>query len=106
VRVRRIQGKGDDTVVKLRPVIPNELPEELRALPSFNVEVDAMPGGYVCSGSMKGALDAPRVRETVSGDRPLRKLSRRSSVPSTPRTRLRARRSTISRLSVRSSCSR
>jgi hypothetical protein len=74
VRARRIQGKGDDTVVKLRPVVPNELPEELRALPSFNVEVDAMPGGFVCSGSMKGALAAPRVRETVSGDRSLRKL--------------------------------
>jgi hypothetical protein len=74
VRARRIQGKGDDTVVKLRPVVPNELPEELRALPSFNVEVDAMPGGFVCSGSMKGALAQPRVRETVSGERPLRKL--------------------------------
>ena len=74
VRARRVQGKGDDTVVKLRPVVPSELPEELRALPSFNVEVDAMPGGFVCSGSMKGALDKPRVRETVSGDRPLRKL--------------------------------
>ena len=74
VRARRIQGKGDDTVVKLRPVVPNELPQELRDLPSFNVEVDAMPGGFVCSGSMKGALDKPRVRETVSGDRPLRKL--------------------------------
>jgi hypothetical protein len=74
VRARRIQGKGDDTVVKLRPVVPNELPDELRALPSFNVEVDAMPGGFVCSGSMKGALAAPRVRETVSGDRSLRKL--------------------------------
>ena len=74
VRARRIQGKGDDTVVKLRPVVPQELPPELRALPSFSVEVDAMPGGYVCSGSMKGAPGAPRVRETVSGERPLRKL--------------------------------
>jgi hypothetical protein len=74
VRARRVQGKGDDTVVKLRPVVPNELSPELRALPMFNVEVDAMPGGFVCSGSMKGALDKPRVRETVSGERPLRKL--------------------------------
>ena len=74
VRARRIQGKGDDTVVKLRPVVPQELPPELRALPNFSVEVDAMPGGYVCSGSMKGAPGAPRVRETVSGERPLRKL--------------------------------
>jgi len=74
VRARRVQGKGDDTVVKLRPVVPNELAPELRAMPNFNVEVDAMPGGFVCSGSMKGALAQPRVRETVGGDRPLRKL--------------------------------
>ena len=74
VRARRVQGKGDDTVVKLRPVVPQELPEELRLSPSFGVEVDAMPGGFVCSGSFKGALPEPRVRETVGGDRPLRKL--------------------------------
>jgi hypothetical protein len=74
VRARRVQGKGDDTVVKLRPVVPEKLPPEFRAMPTFNVEVDAMPGGFVCSGSMKGALERPRVRETVSGERPLRKL--------------------------------
>ena len=74
VRARRVQDKGDDTVVKLRPVVPQELPEELRLSPSFGVEVDAMPGGFVCSGSFKGVLSKPRVRETVSGDRPLRKL--------------------------------
>src|SRR5215472_5783623 len=56
VRARRIQGKGDDSVVKLRPVVPSELPGEIRRSPSFGVEVDAMPGGFVCSGSMKGSL--------------------------------------------------
>ena len=30
VRARRIQGKGGDSIVKLRPVVPAELPEELR----------------------------------------------------------------------------
>jgi hypothetical protein len=74
VRARRVQGKGDDTVVKLRPVVPGELSSELRDLPMFNVEVDAMPGGFVCSASMKGALATPKIRETVSGERPLRKL--------------------------------
>jgi hypothetical protein len=38
------------------------------------VEVDAMPGGFVCSGSMKRALAKSKVRETVLGDRPIRKL--------------------------------
>jgi hypothetical protein len=74
VRARRVQGKGDDTVVKLRPVVPQELPEELRLSASFGVEVDAMPGGFVCSGSFKGALAEPRVRETLAGERPVRKL--------------------------------
>ena len=74
VRARRVQGKGDDTVVKLRPVVPDELSADLRDSPSFNVEVDAMPGGFVCSASMKRALKTPTVRETVFGDRPIRKL--------------------------------
>ena len=74
VRARRVQGKGDDSVVKLRPVVPSELPEAIRSSPAFGVEVDAMPGGFVCSGTMKRALGQPIVRETVSGNRPLRKL--------------------------------
>ena len=74
VRARRVQGKGDDTVVKLRPVVPKELPAELRRSPNFGVEVDAMPGGFVCSGSMKRALKTADVREAVLGNRPVRKL--------------------------------
>jgi hypothetical protein len=75
VRARRVQGRGDDTVVKLRPVIPHELPQSLRASPGFGVEVDAMPGGFVCSGSLKGApAKADAVKATAAGERPLRKL--------------------------------
>jgi hypothetical protein len=74
VRARRVQRKGDDTVVKLRPVVPKELPAELRRSPNFGVEVDAMPGGFVCSGSMKSALKNADVRDAVFGKRPVRKL--------------------------------
>jgi hypothetical protein len=74
VRARRVQQKGDDTVVKLRPVVPSELPAALRRSPNFGVEVDAMPGGFVCSGSMKRALKTPGVRDAVFGNRPIRKL--------------------------------
>ena len=72
VRARRSQGRADDSVVKLRPVVPGELPPEIREAKSFGVEVDAMPGGFVCSGSFKG--ETSRVHEAVSGERPLRKL--------------------------------
>ena len=74
VRARRVQRKGDDTVVKLRPVVPDQLPGELRQSPNFGVEVDAMPGGFVCSGSMKRALKTPEVRDAVFGKRPVRAL--------------------------------
>jgi hypothetical protein len=74
VRARRVQRKGDDSVVKLRPVVPAELPAKLRRSPAFGVEVDAMPGGFVCSGSLKNALDTGRVKEGIAGARPLRKL--------------------------------
>ena len=74
-RARRVQGRGDDTVVKLRPVVPHELPETLRSSANFGVEVDAMPGGFVCSGSLKAALGTGgAVKAAVAGERPLRKL--------------------------------
>ena len=73
VRARRVQGKGDDSVVKLRPVVPAQLSDELRTSSSFGVEVDAMPGGYVCSGTMK-ATPRVDVRDTLLNGGPLRKL--------------------------------
>jgi hypothetical protein len=73
-RARRSQGRPDDSVVKLRPVVPSELDPELRASEDFVVEVDAMPGGYVCSGSFKGQMKKPRVREITAAGGPLRKL--------------------------------
>jgi hypothetical protein len=73
-RARRVQGKAHDSVVKLRPVVPGELPEKLRSSPNLGVEVDAMPGGYVCSASMKGKVGPTDVAEAVAGKLPLRKL--------------------------------
>ncbi|HZA86947.1 MAG TPA: hypothetical protein VE466_08715, partial [Acidimicrobiales bacterium] len=35
VRARRVQGRGDDSVVKLRPVVPDELPDRLRRSPGM-----------------------------------------------------------------------
>jgi hypothetical protein len=73
VRARRTQGAPDDNVVKLRPVVPAQLPEHLRTRPDFVVEVDAMPGAFVCSGSFKGEARAS-VAEVAAGKQPIRKL--------------------------------
>jgi hypothetical protein len=66
VRARRTQGKADDSVVKLRPVVPSELPAEIREHKRFGVEVDALPGGFVCSGSFKGKLGDDVVRPIIT----------------------------------------
>jgi hypothetical protein len=73
-RARRIQGRGGDSIIKLRPVVPSELPEELRLSGSFRIEVDVLPGGFVCSGTLKGSPDAAEVRSAAQGTLPLRKL--------------------------------
>ena len=73
VRARRSQT-GGDTVVKLRPVAASELPNELRRSRSCKVEVDAMPGTLICSGSLKAEVDNSEVKRVLLGRRPLRKI--------------------------------
>ncbi len=74
VRARRDQGRGDDSVVKVRPVVPDELADKFRQAPGMVVEVDAMPGGWVCSASFKGALGTTDVARVAQGERSIRKL--------------------------------
>jgi hypothetical protein len=74
VRARRIQDKPGDTVVKLRPVVPDELPGRIRTSPGFEVEVDVVPGGFVCSGSMKAKVDPAKAKTSFAGARPIAEL--------------------------------
>jgi hypothetical protein len=67
VRARRIQGGAGDTVIKLRPVVPDHIPTELRQSNAVGVEVDVMPGGFVCSASMKAKATAAGVRDVLLG---------------------------------------
>jgi hypothetical protein len=73
VRARRVARKGEESVVKLRPVVPSELPRDVRESPMCVVEVDAMPGGHVCSASLKG-VPRTAVQDVAAGSAPLRKL--------------------------------
>jgi len=53
------------------------VPAEVQAAWSsdnLGVEVDAMPGGYVCSASMKATLGPKNVKEVAAGTRRIRKL--------------------------------
>lgn len=74
VWARRIHRKAGDAVVKLRPLVPDQVPRAVRRSPTFGVEVDAMPGGFVCSGTMKAELDDTAVNDAIAGRRALRNL--------------------------------
>ena len=66
VRARRIQGKPADSVVKLRPVVPEQLPASLRSNPGFGVEVDALPGSFICSGRLRAYCDDATVKNVFA----------------------------------------
>jgi len=74
VRARRIQGRVGDSVIKLRPLDPDLVNKDVRRLSGFGVEVDAIPGGFVCSGRLKCEADSDATRQVLIGERPLRKL--------------------------------
>jgi hypothetical protein len=74
VRARRIQHKPGDSVIKLRPLDPSGIPAALRKAAGFGVEVDAMPGGFVCSGRLKVTVDDMTLKDVFAGRSPVRKL--------------------------------
>ncbi len=74
IRARRIQGGRGDTVVKLRPVDPDKIAPELRRSASFKIELDMMPGGFVCSASFKGLCTNQEVLDVMSGELQLHSL--------------------------------
>jgi hypothetical protein len=74
VRARRIQGGRADTVIKLRPVDPATIDPELRRSASFKVELDVVPGGFVCSASFQGVCTGKEVLDMTAGKMPLSAL--------------------------------
>jgi hypothetical protein len=74
VRARRSRGGSADTVIKLRPVVPAALPDSLRRSAACKVELDILPGGFVCSASLKGRCTGEEVTEVVNGETPLSKI--------------------------------
>ena len=74
VRARRFPGGRADTVIKRRPVDPATIDGDLKRSDSFKIELDVMPGGFVCSASCKGAATGREVLDVSAGKVPLRAL--------------------------------
>jgi hypothetical protein len=73
-RVRSVDNRADDCVIKLRPVTPGDLPARLRRSKRVAVEIDAMPGHFVCTAAMKRRLGAQDVERAITGGEPLHTL--------------------------------
>ena len=74
VRARRSAGDRGDTVVKLRPIDPHSIDAALGRDEALKIELDAMPGGYVCSASFKGRCSGEEVLQAGDGARPLKSI--------------------------------
>lgn len=74
VRARRTQGRGGDSTVKRRPLDPGSVPAGLRTAAGFSTELDVLPGGYVCSASLRSEVPNERVLGVHRGRTPVRKL--------------------------------
>ena len=68
VRARRTQRKAGDLTVKLRPMLPADVPAGLRDLPGFKVEVDASPQGFTSSCSLTSEVPDERVLALLGDD--------------------------------------
>lgn len=68
IRARRTQRKPGDLTVKLRPMLPADVPDGLRGLPGFKVEIDASPAGFTCSCSLTTEVTDRRVRRLWADD--------------------------------------
>jgi hypothetical protein len=73
VRARRTRG-GGDTVIKLRPMKPADLPPKFLRSKRFKVELDASPDDFVCSGSLRGKINNGDVKDVLRGRKAIRKL--------------------------------
>lgn len=74
VRARRVQGGAGDSVIKLRPIDPEDLPGLRAQSKDLGVEVDAIPGAFVCSASLKSKSSAKEVRSAILGAQPISSL--------------------------------
>jgi hypothetical protein len=74
VRMRSLDRRRDDAVVKLRPMVPRSVPRWLRHTDGFEVEIDALPGRNVCSGALKTTLRRHEVSRAVAAGEPLTEL--------------------------------
>jgi hypothetical protein len=73
VRARQRDGE-DDSTVKLRPVVPNEIHSSWKKLAEFTIQLDAVGTNMVCSAKLEATNREGEVDEVIAGTREVSKL--------------------------------
>ena len=105
VRARRVQGARDDTVVKLRPVVPDSCRRSCAVARTSRSRSTRCPAATSARRRSRASRRPARSRGTLGRASRCASCSRRRSERSSPSTRPRASSSTTWRCSGRSSCS-
>ncbi len=78
LRARLVRGGADDSTVKLRPVVPEQLSSAWKKTDGFEVELDAVGADAICSAKLSVDQDRGEIQEVATGQRAIRKLFSRS----------------------------
>ena len=73
-RARRIVGDRHDSTVKLRPVVPSEIPASWRALEGFKLEADASETGVTKSASLTMPVEKGLIKQVAAAGKGIAKL--------------------------------
>jgi hypothetical protein len=73
-RARRIVGDQHDSTVKLRPVIPSEIPDKWREVEGFKLEADASETGVTKSASLTVPVEKGLIVRVAAGEKHVAKL--------------------------------
>lgn len=73
-RARRIVGEEDDSTVKFRPVVPDEVPPGWRKYAGFKLEADASETAVVKSASLTMPVEKDLINQVVAGKKNIAKL--------------------------------
>jgi hypothetical protein len=74
LRARLVRDGADDSTVKLRPVVPDEIADEWKRTSGFEIEIDAVGDELVCSAKLSVEQERGEIAEVAAGERQPRKL--------------------------------
>jgi hypothetical protein len=74
LRARVVRDGADDSTVKLRPVVPDEIEDRFKRMDGFEIELDAVGEALTCSAKLSADQRRDEIDEVAAGTRPLRRL--------------------------------